>query len=223
MVEKLLKSVYYLLFPLYKLFKYPTCKLYTNQIHPNAKIGKFVEIERFCKIDRDVKIGDYTYINEYTRIDANTQSIGKYCSISHNVKIGMGPHPLEYVSTSPVFYSKGRGYIKKETYNEYEDKGYTEVGHDVFIAANTIVFAGVTIGTGAVIGAGSIVTKDVPPYALVAGNPAKLIRYRFKEEDVTKLLNSKWWEKENEILLKHHKWMNNIDNFIKNITLDEVH
>jgi len=214
MFNNLTKSLYYLLFPIYKIIKYPTCKIYTKEIHPKAKIGKYVEIGRFSKVDKNVEIGDYTYINEYTRIDANTKSIGRYCSISHNVKIGMGPHPLNYVSTSPVFYSKHRGYILEDSYDEYKDKGYTVIGHDVFIAANVIIFAGVNIGTGAVIGAGSIVTKDVPPYALVVGNPAKIIKYRFDKEKINALLSSQWWEKDNNLLLKNHKYMNDINKFL---------
>jgi len=215
MFNSFTKSLYFLLFPVYKIFKYPTCKLKTSQIHPHANIGKFVEIGKYSKVDKGVKIGDYTYINEYTRIDANTKSIGRYCSISHNVKIGMGPHPLDYVSTSPVFYSKHRGYVDKDNYDEYEENGYTEIGDDVFIAANVIVFAGVKVGTGAVIGAGSIVTKDVPAYALVLGNPAKVIRYRFTPFQIDTLLKLKWWERENDFLLENHKLMNNIDKFLK--------
>ena len=221
MFKELIKGFYYLLFPLYKKFKYPTCTIKSNQIHPKAKVGKYVEIEKYCKIDKDVEIGDYTYINEYTRIDANTKSIGKYCSISHNVKIGMGPHPLDYVSTSPVFYSKHRGYVKTNTYNEYKDKGYTKIGHDVFIAANSIIFAGVKIGTGAVIGAGSIVTKDIPPYALVAGSPARIIRYRFASEQIKSLLDIKWWEKDNTVLLNHYNQMSDVENFIKIMRTNE--
>lgn len=214
MLKNLLKNIYYLFFPLYKIFKYPTCKIYTKKIHPKSKIGKFVEIGKYCKIDRDVEIGDYTYINEYTRIDANTKFIGKYCSISHNVKIGMGPHPLNYISTSPVFYSKARGYINESTYDEYEDRGLTEIGDDVFIAANVIILAGVKVDTGAVVGAGSVVTKDVPAYAVVAGNPAKVIKYRFEADTIETLLASKWWNIDIEILLSTYKSMNDIKKFI---------
>jgi acetyltransferase-like isoleucine patch superfamily enzyme len=215
MLNSFIKLLYTLLFPIYKRVKYPTCKLYTSEIHPHANIGKFVEIRKYSKVDRGVEIGNYTYINEYTRIDANTKSIGRYCSISHNVKIGMGPHPLDYVSTSPVFYSKHRGYVDEDSYDEYEEKGYTEIGDDVFIAANVIVFAGVKVGTGAVIGAGSIVTKDVPAYALVVGSPAKVIRYRFTPFQIDALLKLKWWERENDFLLENHKLMNHIDKFLE--------
>jgi len=196
MFKNIIKESYYLFFSTYKLFKYPTSKLYTNYIHPKAKIGKYVQIDKYCKIDRDVEIGDYTYINEYTRIDANTSRIGRYCSISHNVKIGMGPHPLDCVSTSPVFYSKTRGFMKTDGYNEYKDKGYTEIAHDVLIGANAVIMAGVKLGIGSVVGTGSIVTKDVEPYSVVAGNPAKLIRKRFDEKTVKILLESEWWNKE---------------------------
>lgn len=201
MIRLLKRNIYYLFFSLFKWIKYPTCRIYTNHIHPKARIGRHVIIEKYCKIDKGVEIGDYTFINEYTRVDFNCKSIGKYCSISHNVKIGMGPHPLGYFSTSPVFYSEARGFSGEERYDEIGAKGYTCVGNDVFIAANAIVLAGVTIGDGAVVAAGSIVTKDVPPYAVVAGNPARIVKYRFETETRRRLLESRWWDMELQELL----------------------
>lgn len=220
MLNSFKKNLYYMFFSIFKYIRYPTCNIKTNHVHPTTKIGIFVQIERYCKIDKNVEIGDYTYINEYTRIDANTNKIGKYCSISHNVKIGLGPHPSNFVSTSPIFYSKQRSFAKINIYDEYADKGYTDVGHDVLVGANSIILAGVNVGTGAVIGAGSVVIKDVEPYSIVAGNPAKIIKYRFTKEIIDKLLQSQWWESEANYLLKKYN-MCDIESFLKQINTND--
>ena len=194
------KKIYFLYFSFFKYFKYPNAIIETNFIMPNVKIGKNVIIKENCRIQKNVVIDDFTFINHSTQIDTNCKYIGKFCSISHGVKIGLGPHPLNFFSTSPIFYEPYRGFVKKQLYNEFEDKGYTEIGNDVLIGANAIILAGVKVGDGAVIGAGSVVTKNVPPYAVVAGNPAKIIKYRFDEKIIKKLLKLKWWEKDiNEI------------------------
>jgi len=215
-MNEVIKKIYFIFFSIYKHLKYPSCKLNTNFVLPGVKLGKGVFIRKYCKINRGVEIGDYTFINEYTQVDSNTRSIGKYCSIAHNVKIGMGPHPLSYFSTSPVFYSKSRGFVKEDSYNEYEDKGYTVVGNDVFIGSNVIIMAGVIIGDGAVVAAGAIVTKDVPPYAIVGGNPAVIIKYRFPDKTVAELLKLEWWNNSPDYILSKNKEIDNVNVFINN-------
>jgi len=221
MIKSFLKKSYFIFFSIYKHFKYPNCEIYTNFIMPNVKLGKGVVVRNNVIIGKNVNIDSYTFINEYTRIDSNTLQIGKYCSISHNVKIGLGSHPVNFFSTSPVFYEPYRGYVKEQLFDEFEDKGYTNIGNDVLIGANAIILAGVKIGDGAVIGAGSVVTKDVPPYAIVAGNPAKVIKYRFSKEQIEKLLEIKWWNMEIDNILKFSKYFSNINLFIDNFKENE--
>jgi acetyltransferase-like isoleucine patch superfamily enzyme len=120
-------------------------------------------------------------------------NIGAFCSLADDIKIGGARHPMEWVSTSPMFYNSGD--FKKFRYSKFDripDK-HTFIGNDVWIGTGVKIIQGVKIGTGAVVGAGSVVTKDVPPYAIVAGNPAKIVRMRFDEEIIQRLLKSEWW------------------------------
>ncbi|WP_410481562.1 CatB-related O-acetyltransferase [Pseudomonas plecoglossicida] len=121
-------------------------------------------------------------------------TVGSFCSIANNVVVGGARHPIEYVSTSPVFLAHKESIKKKFSKHEYRWEPTTEIGHDVWVGEGVLIKGGVTIGTGAVIGMGSVVTKNVPPYAIYAGNPARLIRYRFSEPIVEGLLKSRWWE-----------------------------
>jgi virginiamycin A acetyltransferase len=137
-----------------------------------------------------------------------------YTSISSDVKIGLIAHPTDFISTSPIFYAKRRGWVKNNLFQE-DKKGFTKIGNDVLISANTMILAGVNIGNGAIIGAGSFVNKDVPPYAIVAGIPAKIIRYRFTENQIKKLEDLKWWNLTKEKLQKFENSFGHPDQFIK--------
>ncbi|WP_281630277.1 CatB-related O-acetyltransferase [Vibrio sp. St2] len=128
--------------------------------------------------------------------EISTTSIGSFCSIANGVIIGGGMHPMEWVSTSPVFYEGRDSVTKKFSTHAREAVKSTTIGHDVWIGQNVLIKQGVTIGTGSVIGMGSVVIKDVEPYTIVAGNPARFIRYRFDREVIEGLLASKWWELE---------------------------
>ena len=140
----------------------------------------------------DSSLGRYSYVGY--DCDIMKCNIGAFCSIANNVVIGGARHPLDWVSTSPVFYNvKGGTGYHLATLKEPETK-ITNIGNDVWIGNRAIIMQGLTIGTGAVVGAGAVVTKDVPPYAIVAGVPATIMRYRFDENTIEDLLASKWWE-----------------------------
>ena len=159
----------------------------------DAKVGTNSHILQGAVINHS-QIGCYTYLSKNALVQHAT--IGNYCSVSHDVNIGLGAHPLELFSTSPIFYRK-RNPLKMELvetdypFSEYKQ---IEIGSDVWIGAKVIVLDGVRVGHGAVLATGAIVTKDVPPYAVVGGVPAKIIKYRFSEKICNSLLKTEWWK-----------------------------
>lgn len=140
--------------------------------------------------------------------------LGSFCSIANNVIIGGGRHPMEWVSMSPVFY-EGRDSVKaKFSRHKREDGKRTTIGHDVWIGENSIIKQGLNIGTGSVVGMGSVVTKDVESYTIVAGCPAKMIRKRFDEDIINSLLEIKWWEFDDRKLYEYARFFTNPTEFI---------
>ena len=165
--------------------KWPTCDIRTPNINLDRCVfGKYVRIPATAEVWGG-SIGDFTYVGEYCSLP--NANIGKYCSIGARCSIGGWQHDYHRLSTSPRVYREilGRGYISQTL--------QVTVGNDVWIGDNVSIVKG-TVGDGAVIGAGSVVTKDVPPYAIVAGNPAKVIAYRFEKEKISQLLASRWWD-----------------------------
>lgn len=136
--------------------------------------------------------------------------VGRYCSFAQNVSYFGANHPMNYISTSAYFYNKAfAGFDVKDV-----QRGTLSIGNDVWVGSGTIITAGCqSIGNGAVIGAGSVVTKDVPPYAVVAGVPAKIIRYRFSEEEIQALENSKWWLLNPQSVMEHYDSIDNVMEF----------
>lgn len=137
-------------------------------------------------------------VNSYIGPDSivcNT-SIGKYCSIGPDVRIGgLGKHPSDWISTSPIFYSPAGpmqlSFSNKRYFDEHEN---IQIGNDVWIGSRAILLDGVKIGNGAIIGAGAVVTKDVEPYAIVGGAPARVIRKRFADSEILKIEGLEWWD-----------------------------
>lgn len=166
------------------------CAIRGSRISKKAAVGNGAKIVN-CTIDR------YTYIYGSSVVSAD---VGAFCSIAAGCTIGGGKHPTNWVSSSPVFY-KGRNVLRTNfSQNEFEEYAHTIIGNDVWIGSKCLIKGGVTIGDGAVIGMGSVVTHDVPPYEIWAGNPAKLIRKRFDERTIEKLIEMKWWNFSDEEL-----------------------
>lgn len=149
--------------------------------------GKGNVYGKYLFLHEKTSVGSYNHIGNGT-MTANAK-IGNYCSIAPYVKLGHMEHALSCVSTSTQIF------LPKHGITDFTgDIDPTVIENDVWLAANVVVKQGVTVHTGAVVGAGAVVTKDIPPYAIAVGVPAKVIKYRFSEETISKLLESKWWE-----------------------------
>lgn len=137
-------------------------------------------------------VGRHTYFYD---CKAGNISVGAFCSIGPGTRLGaLGAHPVDQLSTHPVFFStrrqSGTTFAERDYFDEYKT---TTIGNDVWIGANAIVLDGVSIGDGAIIAAGAVVTQDAPPYAILGGVPARVIRYRFTESEIALLLKLQWW------------------------------
>jgi acetyltransferase-like isoleucine patch superfamily enzyme len=147
-------------------------------------------------IDGIIHIGKYSYVAANTFI--SDCEIGNFSSIGPNCVIGGGQHPLNWPSTSPVFYNPDKitidSFVTEHAYPLERER--IRIGNDVWIGANAYVRNGISIGDGAVIAAGAVVVSDVLPYSIVGGVPARLIKKRFPDEIIEKLLALKWWDRD---------------------------
>lgn len=201
--------------------------------------GKNVRIIPFSRIDKNSKFGLYNYVGRHSIIKNTSigkfsyigsdciftnSSIGNFCSISSNVQVVSGKHPSSiWVSSHPVFYSilppTKNSFVKKQLFEEFvltANGKSCEIGNDVWIGRNVIIMEGVIIGDGAIIATGSIVTKDIAPYTIVGGIPAKVIRRRFNEDQCKKLHSIEWWNWSDEELRSKAHDFSDIDIFLKN-------
>jgi virginiamycin A acetyltransferase len=156
-------------------------------ISQEATLDQPVQIMSGSRLDGSCKIGRYTYIGFDTYITKSF--IGRYVSIGPRVSIGLGEHDLTRASTSSHFYGGTFDYLTRKECN---------IGSDAWLGVDSVILRGVTVGIGAVVGANSVVTKNVPDFAVVVGSPAKIIKYRFTKIQIDLLLNSRWWELELE-------------------------
>lgn len=149
------------------------------------------------EIQNKNNIGKYTYLGDRTVIwNKEETTIGKFCSIAIDVAIGAFKHPTNTLSMHPFVYTQSDNIRLDKPLTHLRDIGLQKViiGNDVWIGAKATIMPGVIIGDGAVIGSNAVVTHDVPPYAIVGGVPAKIIKYRFDEETIKNLLELKWWD-----------------------------
>ena len=176
----------------------------------NCKFGIHTKVNNHSYLD-NTSYGDFTYSAQHVTIINCT--IGKFCSIAQGVSIGLGKHPVNnFVSTHPVFYSThkqcGTTFADKQYFDEM---GTVEIGNDVWIGANAIILDDIKIGNGAMVAANSVVNKDVLPYSIVGGSPAKLIKFRFTEDEIEFLQTLKWWDKDVNWLKENYKIMHDIN------------
>lgn len=171
----------------------------------NVRMEGEVKIPEFCNFGGDIKIGRRSTLGIHNFIHGNVE-IGKYCQIGAYVGIHTNNHPITHLTT----------YINSSLFNgelgKLKSSGRILIGNDVWIGHNAILIGTINVGHGAIIAAGSVVTSDVPPYAIVAGVPAKLIRYRFQQSMIDDLLELKWWDlADDEIQKIKHLFFENLE------------
>ncbi len=178
-----------------------------NEIFPLQEYKRLCFLKNIIK-NPNIIVGDYTYYDDFDNVENFEKNvkyhfdfvgdkliIGKFCMIASNVKFIMNGanHLTSSISTYP-FAIFGNGWEKAMEGKNYPQKGDIVIGNDVWIGYNATIMAGVKIGDGAIIATNSTVTRDVEPYAIVGGNPAKEIKKRFSEDKIRKLLDLKWWD-----------------------------
>ncbi len=184
-----------------------------STVEAEAIVGDFSRIRssrvgRHCSIDRqnlllNVTLGDRSYTGPWCMLFH--AEVGRYCSISYRVTIGPPDHNYHRLSSHPFIYDPKFGLFEES--EELRNEKFSRpcrIGHDVWIGCNATILRGVEVGNGAVIGAHALVNRDVPPYAIVAGTPARIIGYRFSREVIAELERVRWWEWPEEKIRKHH-------------------
>lgn len=161
-----------------------------NTTVSNCVIGKYCRFG-YDNLISNSSIGDYSYTASNTKI--HFTHIGRFCSIGWNVSIGGHEHPINRISSHGFSYQPIYNIAEKNT-GKISTRRTTYIGNDVWIGCNAYIKAGVRVGDGAVVGASAVVTKDVPSYAVVAGNPAQVIKYRFSDDIIKELDTIKWWD-----------------------------
>lgn len=188
----------------YKLFCLPIVGKYIKKIilklENGEKESKTLRNVFRRKFNIDVGMFSYGCFEPKFNIGGSVK-VGRYCSIAGDVHFFGANHPIDYACSSAYFYNKSFGYDVRDVARHSLD-----IGNDVWIGYGSYILSGCnTIGNGAVIGAGSVVTHDVPPYAVVAGNPAKIIKMRFSENEISELEASQWWTLSPKELMKFYK------------------
>ncbi len=196
---------------------YKFSRIFDSNIGNKSSIGDFSKVE-YSTLESHNRIDRYNYVSKssigrhsYTGMNSLiiNSKIGKFCSISWRVTIGPANHNYSLPSTHSFLYNDFNK-LKPLNYTGY-DRFNEEciIGNDVWIGCNSTILRGVSIGDGAVVGAHSLVNKDVPPYSIVVGNPAKIIRFRFEQNIIDKMLDLKWWNWSNKKIRMNFEFFEN--------------
>jgi len=159
----------------------------------------------FCRVRR-TKVGKYS--GSGNNCEITDCEIGAFCSFGENITFNAGKHPKDWLTTSlfatnPGFWSYATEYAEAEHSTlRYIWRSPVIIGNDVWIGNNVVILTGVTVGDGAILGANSVVTKDIPPYSIAVGSPAKVKAMRFDDNTIQRLLHAQWWNNSIEFLLK---------------------
>jgi phosphonate metabolism protein (transferase hexapeptide repeat family) len=180
----------------------------------DSYIGSWTEIGSNSTLV-ETSFDDYSYVAEDAQIIYAT--IGKFCSIASHVRINPGNHPMDRVTQHHMTYRRKQYGLGEddEAFFDWRRSHHCTVGHDVWIGHGAVIMPGVSIGTGAVVGSGAVVTKNVPPYVIVAGVPAKQIRPRFPEQVAEKLLKIAWWDWDRATLERQFDDLLNLERFLE--------
>lgn len=197
-------------------------KIYHIKNIRNIKCGENCIINSANSYIDGLELGDFSYID--TNASINGLKVGKFCCLAKNLHMAIGEHPTsKFVSIYPSFFSNTNvvttPFVNKQKFKEFKYVNgdyHFEIGNDVWIGSNVLLIEGHKIGDGAIVAAGSVVTKDIPPYEIWGGNPARFIKKRFTDEQIEILLKLKWWDWPIDKIKQNAESFEDIELFIKN-------
>ena len=169
-------------------------RVHSSSVLRDCVLGQFTDVAERCLL-AECSLGDYSYIERH--VEAIYTDIGKFCAIAADVRINALNHPMERVSQHKITYRPNEYFLfakMDKDFRETRKNTRVEIGHDVWIGHGAIIMPGISIGHGAVVAAGAVVTKDVEPFAIVAGVPAKRIKWRFKKSIRERIISLAWWD-----------------------------